>query len=595
MRRFQRSVLGLLPLLALFAGTWFCARDGIAAQTATPKRVLLIHSFGRDFSPYESATSVFRSELAKRLPEPIVLFEATLDAGQPVSEEEERTFVAYLRVRYAGRAPDLVVTIGPPAARLFLTHRDQLFPSTPLVMAALDERLARGAALRPNDAAVVGKVDLPRLLENIFQLRPDTTTVAVVIGASPLEEFWLAQLQREATPFEGRAEFQWLSDLSLDQMKERAASLPPHSAVLYRLLIVDAAGVPHERQDALAALHASANAPIFGLYEKELGKGVVGGPYTSQRLHGEQMAEEALRILRGAASDEPQIRVTGLDPPVYDWRELERWGIDSARLPAGSEIRFAPLSMFQEHRVAIAAAVTLSVLQAALISVLLWQRIWRRRAEHEARSLGGRLITAQEDERRRLARDLHDDVTQRLAALAIQAAKLEGGSAGPQSRESVYLIRDGLVALSEDVHALSYRLHPTIIEDLGLVEALRAECDRVAHSEPLRVELDAGAIPARLPADAAVGLFRVAQEALRNVVRHAKASDVRVALHGRNGRLLLAVRDNGAGFEKVRSGASLGFASMRERMRLLGGTLDIESAPGHGTTISAWVPLAENA
>jgi signal transduction histidine kinase len=593
----MRSALQFFRLLAVLAATWLGASACLAADVATPKRVLLIHSFGRDFAPYDTIASVFRTELARGFPDPVVLFETTLDAGRPVTREEERAFLEYLRARFAGPAPDLVVTIGPPAARFYLAHRGQLFPSIPLVMAALDERLAKGAVLRTNDAAVVGKVDLPRLFENIFQLLPATTTVAVVVGSSQLEQFWLAELQREAAPFKDRASFQWLSNLSLEQLKGRVASLPPHSAVLYGLLIVDAAGVPHERQDALAALHASANAPIFGLYENELGKGVVGGPYSSQRRRGEQIAAAADRILRGTVSAEPQIHVTGFEPPVYDWRELQRWNIDSARLPAGSEIRFKPPSVWEEHRGAIVATFTVMVLQAALIAALLWQRIRRRRAEREARSLGGRLITANEDERRRLARELHDDVTQRLAALAIQAAKLESTPDGAQSRESVHSIRDRLVGLSEDVHALSYRLHPTVIEDLGLVEALKAECDRVARSEPMRVELDAGAVPAKLPVDAAVGLFRVAQEALRNVARHAKASDVRVALHGGNGRLVLAVRDNGAGFADARKegGASLGIASMRERMRLLDGALDVDSAPGRGTTVTAWVPLPEGA
>jgi len=593
----MHSALRFLQFLVVLAGTWLGACDSLAADTARPKCVLIIHSFGRDFAPYDTIASVFRTELARGSSEPIVLFEATLDAGRPITDEEERAFLDYLKARFAGPAPDLVVTIGPPAARLYLAHRDRLFPSIPLVMAALDERLARGAALRPKDAAIVGKVDLPRLFENIFQLLPDTTTIAVIVGASRLEQFWLKELQREAAPFMGRASFQWLSDLSLEQMKERVASLPPRSAVLYGLLIVDEAGVPHERQDGLAALHASANAPIFGLYENELGKGVVGGPYSSQRRRGEQIAAAAHRILRGATSAEPQINVTGFEPPVYDWRELRRWGIDSRRLPAGSEIRFRPPTMWEEHRGAIVAAITVIVLQAALITALLWQRLQRRRAEREARSLGGRLITAHEDERRRLARELHDDVTQRLAALAIQAATLEGSSDRAESSASAHSIRDGLVELSEDVHALSYRLHPTVIEDLGLVEALRAECDRVARSEPIRVELDAGAVPARLPAGAAVGLFRVAQEALRNVARHAKASDVRVALHGGEGRLVLAVRDNGTGFQGSlkEAGASLGIASMRERMRLLDGAIEVDSAPGRGTTITAWVPLPEGA
>ena len=154
----------------------------VQAHMAGPKRVLLLHSFGRDFAPYDVVTSTFRQELAKGLPGSTVLVEATLDAGRPVTKEEEKAFVTYLRTRFAGSAPDVVVTIAPPAARFYLEHRDQLFPS-PLIMAALDERFARGAALRANDTAVVGKVDLPRLFENIFELLPDTTTVAVVNGA----------------------------------------------------------------------------------------------------------------------------------------------------------------------------------------------------------------------------------------------------------------------------------------------------------------------------------------------------------------------------------------------------------------------------
>jgi signal transduction histidine kinase len=593
----MRPALRILQLLALLAGTWLGACDALAADAAAPKRVLIIHSFGRDFAPYDAITAVFRTELARISSEPIAFSEATLDAGRPVTNEEEAAFVEYLRARFASPAPDLVVTIGPPAARFYLAQRERLFQSIPLIMAALNERLARGAVLRSSDAAVVAAMDLPRLFENIFQLLPDTKTIAVVMGASQLEQFWVKELQRELAPFKDRANFLWLNDLSLDQMKERVANLPRHSAVFYGLMIVDAAGVPHERQNALATLYTSANAPIFSLYESELGKGVVGGPYSSQRQRGEQIAAAAHRILRGVAASEPQIRVAGFEPPLYDWRELQRWNIDLARLPAGSEVRFKPPTTWEEHRGAIVATVIVIVLQAVLITALLWQRVRRRHAEREARGLGGRLITAHEDERRRLARELHDDVTQRLAALAIQAAKLESRPAGAESRNSAHSIRDGLVELSEDVHALSYRLHPTVIEDLGLVEALRAECDRVARSEAMRVELDTGAVPAKLPADAAVGLFRVAQEALRNVARHAKASAVQVALHGGNGRLVLAVRDNGAGFADSRkaSGASLGISSMRERMRQLDGTLDVDSAPGRGTTITAWVPLQEGA
>jgi len=286
----MRAVLASALLAMCFA---------VAAEAAAPKHVLLLHSFGRDFAPYDGIASVFRAELARRSAEPIVISEATLDAGRAWTDKEQQAFFEYLGARFEGSAPDIVVTMGPPAARFYLAHRDHLFPATPLVIGALDERLARGAPLRANDAAVVGKVDLPRLLDNVLRLLPETQTVAVVIGTSEFERFWLAELKKELAPFTNRVSFLWLNDLSLQQMQDLVANLPPRSAILYGLLVSDAAGVPHERQDALLSLRAVANAPIFGVYESELGKGVVGGPYTSQRRSGEQMATAALDILRG--------------------------------------------------------------------------------------------------------------------------------------------------------------------------------------------------------------------------------------------------------------------------------------------------------
>lgn len=562
------------------------------------KRVLIIHSFGRDFAPYDAMTATFRREIASRATDPVIFLEAALDAGRTIDAAEEAAFVNYLRARFAHpQAPDLIVTIGPPAGQFALRHRDRLFTSTPIILTALDARLVPSSRLMPGDALIATSLDLPRFFETIVRVLPETTTVAVIAGDSMLERFWQRELQRESAVLSGRVSFVWLYGLSLELIKEKVAALPPHAVVVYAVFIVDAAGVPHERLDALAEIKMVSHSPIFSLFENEIGNGVVGGPYIAQSRGGREAAQAALRSLSafGSGATEPTIVTVGVERPAYDGRELLRWKIDESRLPPGSEVRFRAPSMWEQHRAAIVAALTVMVAQALLIAALLWQRTQRQRAESEARSLGGRLITAHEDERRRLARELHDDVTQRLAALAIQATKLESGCTGAESRSSAHSIRDHLVELSEDVHALSYRLHPTVIEDLGLVEALRAECDRVERSEALRVEFVTGAVPAKLPTAAAVGLFRVAQAALRNVARHAQASDVRVALHGGNGRLVLAVRDNGSGFETARKlvGASLGLASMRERMRLLDGALDVDSAPGRGTTITAWVPLAE--
>jgi len=203
------------------------------------------------------------------------------------------------------------------------------------------------------------------------------------------------------------------------------------------------------------------------------------------------------------------------------------------------------------------------------------------------------LITTQEQERSRLARELHDDITQRLARLAIDVGRFELGHAETSPAETARELREGLVQLSEDVHALSYRLHPSILEDLGLAEALRAEAERFTRKEAIAAEVKLHELPGQIPNGAALGLLRVAQEALRNVARHAKARRVEVSLRGLDGGLQMGVQDDGVGFDpnQRRRRPSLGLTSMRERVHLLGGELNLESAPGHGTTVVAWVPL----
>ena len=154
-------------------------------------------------------------------------------------------------------------------------------------------------------------------------------------------------------------------------------------------------------------------------------------------------------------------------------------------------------------------------------------------------------------------------------------------------------MREELVRLSEDVHALSYRLHPSLLDDLGLVDALNAECDGFSRRESIPVEFKPRDVPRDVRPETALCLFRVAQESLRNVARHAGASAVEVSLRKVDGGIEMAVRDNGAGFDSAqdRGRHSLGLASMKERVHLLGGELDIDSAPGRGTTVVAWVRL----
>jgi len=215
-----------------------------------------------------------------------------------------------------------------------------------------------------------------------------------------------------------------------------------------------------------------------------------------------------------------------------------------------------------------------------------------KQAEAALRDLSRRLIRAHEDERALLARELHDDVTQRLAVLAIDMGRAELTAADGAQADVMRSVRAELVRLSEDIHSLAYQLHPSVLEELGLVEALRAECERRGRQGRLAVSMNLESVPAVAGEEAQLCLFRVAQEALTNVARHAGTARASVTLRRADGGLLLAVGDQGVGFDptRPREGRSLGLASMRERLHLVGGTLDVESSPGRGTTVVAWVP-----
>ena len=222
----------------------------------------------------------------------------------------------------------------------------------------------------------------------------------------------------------------------------------------------------------------------------------------------------------------------------------------------------------------------------------------RKQTEIAMHDLSRRLIRAHEAERARLGRELHDDVTQRLAILAIETGRIERGADKISPAETLRGIREGLVRLSEDIHALSYRLHPALLEDLGLAEALKAECERFSRQESVPAEVTLLDLPDDVSPDVALCLFRVTQEALRNVARHAQARQVEISLRifslrALNDNLQLVVHDDGIGFDPTlqRARPSLGLESMRERVFLVDGQLHIESAPGQGTTVLVTVPL----
>ncbi|PJG55161.1 ATPase [Bradyrhizobium forestalis] len=369
----------------------FCCLLSVATFPATlaigaePKRVLLLHSFGRDFLPWSEYARSIKANLEQRSPWPLDIHEHTLLTARFTAPGPEGPFVEYLRSLYQGRPPDIVMSVGGPAAGFIQRHRRELFPKAPMVLTTVEERLIDRAGLTDNDTVVPVRNDFIVAFRNVLQVLPDTRAIALVIGASALEKFWLEEVKKDARPLEGRVSFIWYGDLPFEDILKQVSRLPEHTVLFWGLMSVDAAGVVHDGNVALHRLHAVANAPIFCFEEAFFGRDIVGGPMHSIPELAQKTVDAALRILGGEKPANVKVEPIEYATPKYDWRELQRWGIEESNLPQGSEILFREPGIWERYRWQMASIAAVILIQASLISGLLHERRRRRMAEVESR------------------------------------------------------------------------------------------------------------------------------------------------------------------------------------------------------------------
>ncbi len=560
------------------------------AADVVPPGVLILHSNQRPTPAHVIVDEALRVAIAAGAKRPVLIYSEYLDDEWASLETYAENNAEFLHDKYARRNIRVIVAAAIPAMQFATKFRDRIVAGVPVVHLMVAADRVDGAAL---PADVVGNFednDPQPTLELALRLHPHARRIVVVRGASARDALWDERVRVAAENLGNDVTIEYLAGLPTADVLHRVAALPPDAIVYTPGYFVDGAGAVSTPRKSLEQIASASAVPVYGAFDTLLGAGIVGGYMTRYEDQAKEAAGIVVRLLEGT----PPGRITTgsvARVPMVDWRQVQRWGVDERMLPAGTHVMFREPTAWDRYGLAISIAVAVLVLEAVLIAALLLQRVRRRSAEHASSLLAGQLLTVHEDERRRLARDLHDDVTQRLARLAIDAGRMERrqGEHGETARQ----LREELVRLSEDVHALSYRLHPSVLEDLGLAEGIKAECGRIARHTSIPVEVDVDDVPRKLPRESSLCLFRVAQEALRNVVRHARAQAIKVSVSPRDHGLQLVVSDDGQGFDTSRDEphASLGRVSMRERVRLLGGRLSVRSAPGKGTTVTAWVPL----
>ena len=460
--------------------------DAAGPDGERPRRVLMVHSFGSSAPPFTTHSTAFEAAIKRELgAEAVDLDEVSLAMARYAQPDMEEAFAEFLGKRMSAWQPDLVVPIGSPAGKFVAKYRDRLFPRTPVVYVGMDRRTLPDDAFANNATFVGESFDLKGLVEDMLVLDPQTNNVVVILGATPLERYWAVEFQKAFEPFAGRIKFTWANDLAFDQLLDLVSKLPPHSFVLLGLWMRDASGVTYNQDAALARLNAVSRAPINGMFQHQVGLGIVGGRLYQGELEGVEGARAAARILRGEpASSIPPLEI-GTREPLYDWRELRRWGFSESQLPAGSVVLFRQPTVWQRYRWQVVGAAAVIATQAAMIFALFFQ-LRRRRVAEAARRRAEADARQKRDELAHLSRvTTLGELTAALAHELSQplTAILNNAGAGQQflaNREpDLAEVRDTLADIATDTQRAG-----------EVIRRLRAMLKRGTPGEPAPVDLN---------------------------------------------------------------------------------------------------------
>lgn len=570
------------------------------------RRVLGLYSARQDQPGYVAFAAAFSAAITQAWGN-VDQYAEYLDYGRvSITEEYLAAFAEFLGRKYKGdRRPDVIFAISDAAFQFIDRHGAALFPDVPVIYVGPEEKWL------PHDAVVSWEYDWTSSIDLALVLHPLTRRVFVVAGTSEYDRQHLNAVRDELNSRSFSVPVTYLDGLPMDKLEETVANLPPHSVIYFVLLTQDGAGRRLERLSGLDRIAAVANAPIYGWSETMMGHGVVGGAQATYAGMARATAEVAVRHFQGVPADQLSLARADVYATLIDWRQVQRWGIDERLLPADATILFREPGIWDRYRGYIAGVGMLVVLQFVLIGALLVHRARRRGMEVSLREserrfriaaeqnqdLAARLINAQEEERTRIARDLHDDVGQRVASLSIGLSGLKRrlGEVGNPMLGDLWRLQVQTSDLSRDLRQLAHELHPGTLEHVGLLKALKVRCAEVNVESGLTARLTVAPGWSDVPNHVALCLYRVAQEALRNIVKHAHAQTAIVALARKDGQIVMRITDDGRGFDADASAGyhGLGLVNMGERVRTLGGTFHVQSFPEGGTVATVTLPAGD--
>jgi signal transduction histidine kinase len=594
----------------------------IGVNAAEPRRILMLYSDNNQVPAQVIVGDAATRRLLEQSPDGVEIYTEYLDLGRFSGAAFEAGLARYLGDKYRDRKPEIVLAIAPPAIRFALAHRqEQSALGVPIVYCCTSS--ARLNALNPpaDATGMIVEFDISKTFELARRLQPEARKVFVVAGAADFDRQGTQIARRQLAPYTPRYEITYLAGLPHDELMEKLTQLPSGAIVLMLSIFTDGGGRVFLPIEAATAVARAATAPVYAVYETNLGIGVVGGHMDSLKAMGIEVANTALAIMAGAKpSDLPQhASKAGLDQ--VDWRQLRRWNISERLLPEGTVVHFREPTLFEQYQWQVISATLALVIQALLIAGLLAERRRRRLAEVESRRTMTELaVLNRRSAIGEMSASIAHEIKQPLSAIVTNGNVVLRwlGRATPNLDEIAAAARrivgdaDRANTVIESVRTMfkkdEQRRDLTDLNDLirEVLALMHIELDE--NDVTVRAALSGGAVRVEVNRiqlqQVILNLIRNANEAMQEAASHPRVLRVGSALDGK-GECVVSIQDSGAGiapelldqvfepfFTTKSDGMGMGLAICRSIVEAHGGRLSARHASPRGTVFEIVLPLA---
>jgi signal transduction histidine kinase len=578
----------------------------VQALEETPrKRVLVLHSYYQGYKWTDDENRGIQSIL-----KPFIgtnnLYIEYMDTKKIFGDLYSQRLYEVYKLKYKNFKFDAIIVTDNNAFDFIRKYRDDLFPGTPVVFCGVNYFEGSHLIGHKFITGINEENDLKVCVEMMLKLHPKTKQIVFINEWTTTGQGVHKAILKIIPHFQGIVQFSLLEDVKIEELLDQLVPLSEGSLVLYTAFSRDKSGKLFDYDEIISLIAGRCKVPIYTTNEFNLGLGVVGGIVVHGYDQGEMAAKMAVRILHGEKPEDIPVMMTSPKRNIFDYAQMQRFGISRAELPEDSLIVNLPQTFYFKYEKWVDGVIVVLVALLSIISILLVNINKRKKTENalkmskeQLRTLGWRLAESEETQRKALSRELHDQIGQNLTILGVNLNILR--SLVPKNTEDLVhsRISDSLLLVkqtTERTRSLMNNLRSPVLDDYGLVAAIDLHAKQFSSRTGIETMVRVSDANPHFTPNIENAVFRIVQESLTNVLKHAQAIQVVINVSISKDRLLLSIEDNGVGYDmsKITHGSGergWGLITMKERALAVGGSCRMQSRPGMGTHVIVEVPL----